>query len=505
MDLAPLIALARRCCLPMAVPRTWSVRVSLLAFLALLVLLVVPLDQARAWGTVQGVPGTADQWCMGAYCASDASAACQQWMAPPSGSCGTNCTFSKSILSMSDLSPSQKVCTVRTTTSGTNGSSTSDGGGIVARGTVPTVECPAGTDKVNGACVCAKGTKPNLAGGSSCQPIDCQAEMDFLGDTSQNPLITATPTTTACRAGCQVQGSVSGTTTGGQSMLWGAQWTGKFCEGSRASPSDRDGDSGTTKRPEDAQPLPPGKCPGTVNGTAVVVPCATKAAGNTQQTTKPDGTKVETETETKCVNGVCKTTTTTTETSPGGATTTTTSTTVGSHNPVDQSGAGGGGGGGGSGSGDGDGEGEEDEESFCAENPESMICVTSSFGGSCAGAFSCEGDAVQCAVAQEQHQRNCTLFEKQTPQSELGTEALTAGDRPGDHPANEEETVSLDLHTRLSTVPLFGSSGGCPADVMAGGYELRFSQMCGHLNILGAALMALAMLVSAFIVFGKGS
>lgn len=64
---------------------------------------------------------------------------------------------------------------------------------------------------------------------------------------------------------------------------------------------------------------------------------------------------------------------------------------------------------------------------------------------------------------------------------------------------------SFDLAGKISEVPIFGSSGGCPSDVSVsvGGssYSLPFSRMCSQLQILGAALMAFAYLVAGFIVF----
>lgn len=145
-----------------------------------------------------------------------------------------------------------------------------------------------------------------------------------------------------------------------------------------------------------------GKCPvgkvvGVINGYSVCVEGGTTETKNPTKTetsvkTNPDGSTEETtttdESVTMCVGGNCTTTHTITKTTvtkdPQGNTTGTT-TEIGTKT----------GPGSGSGSGDGDGEGEEGAES--------------SFGGSCPS-FTCEGDAVQCAIAQEQHKRNCEVL-----------------------------------------------------------------------------------------------
>src|SRR5690606_10865770 len=92
--------------------------------------------------------------------------------------------------------------------------------------------------------------------------------------------------------------------------------------------------------------------------------------------------------------------------------------------------------GGGGGKGDGAGKG------FCEENPNSPQCKESSFGGSCQANFACDGDAIQCAIAKEQHIRACKLFDDPSPESLLyeankGKEGNQTGDLPGN------ETVSI--------------------------------------------------------------
>lgn len=67
------------------------------------------------------------------------------------------------------------------------------------------------------------------------------------------------------------------------------------------------------------------------------------------------------------------------------------------------------------------------QDPFCQSNPDSIVCKKSSFGGSC-GAFSCDGDAVQCAIAKKQYEENCTLFVTATPLSDLGGQVASGAD-----------------------------------------------------------------------------
>ena len=146
---------------------------------------------------------------------------------------------------------------------------------------------------------------------------------------------------------------------------------------------------------------------------------------------------------------------------------------------------------------------------YCAANPKAAVCKgenESQWGGACAGGFTCKGDAVQCAQAQAAYDLSCTM--KTDPQNttvQAGASAMVAGDNPGDHPGNSEQTVSFELSQRLDSVPLFGSSGDCPSDVsfsaMGHAMALPFSQLCPYMRMLGAALMASAYLAAAFIVF----
>lgn len=235
---------------------------------------------------------------------------------------------------------------------------------------------------------------------------------------------------------------------------------------------------------------PAAQCPGTVNGTSVCVPCGdVKSPPVTSGTTAPPvdagsapagstpGSSSTTE-QTTCSGGQCTTTrTTVTVGSSGGQTSQTTTTT-------------------------------QPMGTFCSVNPGAAVCAAekeepSTWGGSCAG-FSCGGDAVQCAIAREQHVRNCALFDQATDLSRVGTAAAT-GENPSDHPRNQVQNTTFALSSMLDSSPLFGGSGGCPADYAFsyGGQSLviPFSQTCDVLHMVGAMWMGICYLVAATIVF----
>lgn len=145
---------------------------------------------------------------------------------------------------------------------------------------------------------------------------------------------------------------------------------------------------------------------------------------------------------------------------------------------------GGGSGGGGGGNGDGDGEGEQ-----------------SAFGGACASGFSCEGDAIQCAIAREQHVRACKLFDDESPESKLyndnkGKEGKQTNDLPGN------ETVNV--FGRIDSSDALGAGGAGLSDlsitVWGKAISLPFSMLNSYLAALGNVLLAVSFLLALRIV-----
>lgn len=158
-------------------------------------------------------------------------------------------------------------------------------------------------------------------------------------------------------------------------------------------------------------------------------------------------------------------------------------------------GTGGQGGQGGGGNGEGNG--------FCEENPDSPICKEGTFGGSCAAGFQCDGDAIQCSIAREQHMRNCKLFDDESPESQLYS---ANKDKTGDQTLNLPGNETVDLGNRIDmSDALGGGSGVSDLMITVGGQSitLPFSQLNSILAALGNVLVAISFLI-ALRVIGRG-
>lgn len=242
-----------------------------------------------------------------------------------------------------------------------------------------------------------------------------------------------------------------------------------------------------------------GKCSGTINETVVTYDCVTTTDDHgtkSSTTTNADGSTVQTEVNrrTECDAGTCTTTTTTTTTmtTAGGAvstavegeTVTQTKDQYCEQNPGSGS-CGGSQGGSGSGSGD-------------CTGPDCGDGEDSAFGGSCMAGFSCEGDAVQCAMAREQHERNCQLFE--------GDETLRDAVKDIDGTPITEGSILSQLPSTgvdvSSALAVDTSDLGCPIDLSltVSGHTLTvpFSEMCDGLRFMGQIAYAMSL---AFCVF----
>ncbi|MEF9964590.1 MAG: virulence factor TspB C-terminal domain-related protein [Comamonas sp.] len=137
---------------------------------------------------------------------------------------------------------------------------------------------------------------------------------------------------------------------------------------------------------------------------------------------------------------------------------------------------------------------------FCKENPTLDSCKTGSFVGSCTANFKCEGDAVQCAMAREQHIRNCQLFETATQESQLYD---SIKDLKGDQTGNLDGAQTIDIGSLINTSDALGG-GSCISDinvtVMKSTISLPMSRVCPYMGMLGNILVAVSMLLAARII-----
>jgi len=229
---------------------------------------------------------------------------------------------------------------------------------------------------------------------------------------------------------------------------------------------------------------------GVVNGVSVCLPYnASSGVVSKEVKDNGDGTKTTTKSEVTCENGKCATTTTSTTTN------TTTNTTVSSSSSTTT----------------------VDKAAYCSQNKTAGVCKDEkgenedgdgSFGGSCGGGFTCKGDAVMCAMAKEQHKRNCEMLgEDKDPASffnqvKNGTDSKSAEALKG-------EAQQINISTQLD-MSGSGLSRSCPADPridlpFAGkSFVIPFSAVCPTLKTMSdVALMITALSLLVWLVNGR--
>lgn len=274
------------------------------------------------------------------------------------------------------------------------------------------------------------------------------------------------------------------------------------------------------QKPEDADKVPEAKKPdakcrngftGSVNGVDVCIDRGTSEQNGVDwnRVTDGDGKQTDVKTDITCKGSQCTVTQTKTPVGGGDSTVTTTnvdrtqycrnnpkhpicgnvptgSNTGGSGSSGTGSGGGGGGGTGGSGGG---GNGDGDDEA-------------SSFGGSC-GSWICDGDAIQCAIAKEQHERACKLIDDFTSaEAKLYADSKDKqGNVTGDLPGNATHTFGA---SNFNTTDALGG-GSCVTDltveVFGKAVSLPTSKVCPYVAWLKTILLAIGALLWMVIVF----
>lgn len=298
-----------------------------------------------------------------------------------------------------------------------------------------------------------------------------------------------------CNKGCM--GSTSGFDLSQQAddgswvTVGSGKYTGSICDPSVIA--DLNGEKGDEETPPEIDKNADKTCPngfkGTVNGVSVCVPPkASSGLSGFETTDNGDGTTTESKTQVQCENGICSVTKTTTtknnETSEIVSDSSTTTTV--------------------------------DKSSYCSQNKTAGVCKNESgeaqgggeFGGSCSAGFTCDGDAIQCAIAKEQHIRGCQMNEDLLKTDEYKAwQAAKAWDGKSvtnDLPGNRE------FHISVKSGDEFIGSGSCPSDKtidLPFGYSLTipFSEMCSWLAILGEGMVILAYIGGALIIIRRQS
>jgi hypothetical protein len=402
---------------------------------------------------------------------------------------------------VTDCNGTTGACNITDRTRATGVIVTADVCGSVGSDVYAANSCPAFSVAVGDLCACQAGYAPDGAG-TQCVLPDANECASRRTDAAEDyEMAVWNKRTTACSGGCVVQGAYAAGKTDGSGTIYDAKATGATCDPNAAT------GSGDNTAGDDATPAPvplePGQCSGTVNGTAVVVPCGAGTTTKTESKTTTqngDGTKTTVEKSTECVDGGgCKTTTTTTGTSATGAQTGKNVTVTDGVDFQDRNSLGGQGGAATPGE-------QEDQPGLCEEYPDIPACKESTFSSSCAAgaAPQCDGDAVQCAIASEQHRRNCAFFDQTNTSSEQGTAAVAAGvEGDTDHPNRNPTEHEIGTFDQTNLI-----GGSCPADRILGTgtatVSIPFSQICGPASSLGLLLVGITALSCIAIVF-RGS
>lgn len=371
--------------------------------------------------------------------------------------------------------------------------------------------CPSNStwDSVGQTCRCDTGY---MLFQNACRVNNCPAtgeKNDLFGDVATTTAKTVNPPQNICIDGCcyKVKDTCMGAGKIGESRTWSCNvgvGNGQFSDGTSTAGMPDSTQEQTSNNPN--EPKTPydcytsGKVYGEVNGMGTCVTPAgdtnvVQSSNKTQTTTTAngDGTSTSTSTttnETKSTDGsgnittLSSTSESKTTTNASGVSSTTTASSVASKS--------------------------ETKESYCKENPNDSVCKNSAFSGSCSGAFKCEGDAIQCAVAKEQHEKNCALFDDVTPLSQLGNSLANGDDLLGsNNPFNESNKLKIDFSGsdgQLDKSRLWG--GQCISDqtftVYGQSITLDTSKLCDVIGLFGNLLVAISM-ISGMMIIGKGA
>ena len=300
--------------------------------------------------------------------------------------------------------------------------------------------------------------------------------------------------------------------TPGQNGSYAAQYTGLTSTGGACS---------GTGTPSSAQPSPtdpPKQCgdrqySGTVNGANVCIDYPIQTTGGKTTTTTTDApasspaasSDSSSQTSTTCDGTTCTTTTTTNTTTSGGA-----------------------GGSGASGAAASTCQGgtgasavagtcstttTQPQDDYCKSNPTAAQCKknSASGGATCDAPPSCDGDAISCAILQQQWSTRCEL-QKHDDSTDLGSKLANGQDPMAGQLPTPGKADQVDLSSKLSNVDDMGIAAQClgnidvPLSLPGGGWNLHIDttplcdigKLLGYLNMLGTLMLCAYMLKGSF-------
>jgi hypothetical protein len=135
-----------------------------------------------------------------------------------------------------------------------------------------------------------------------------------------------------------------------------------------------------------------------------------------------------------------------------------------------------------------------------------MMCKSSQFGGNCAASFSCDGDAVFCAIALDQHIRNCTFFDTKTAESDLATQAAAGNDPLKATFPDPAHPTSVSMSSAIDQTALFSASCLPSVTTSIGGHAITVDTTwyCQYAAMMGNVFVV-ACLIGAALIIGKGA
>ncbi len=449
----------------------------------LLVVVVLCAASASSWAIGWVAPGSGMTWSRSGVTGSSCESVCQQLHGGcvPWNGTGTSCADS---FACTYPSPSVGACTYHWENRTQYGNVSNSGTGSDTIQGTPSTTCPSGSSPdTGGTCKCNPGLRPGA--GNTCVPYDCPRggltfANDGYGPLSQTDVMKSRLTCVGSGSpyyGCTLEFTAASAKCADATHCWStgsSQTNGEYCDGTPTQPKTPPPDEPTLPPPSPPCADQPGTCPGSINGQSACLACSwTEDKPKTTTGDDGNGNTTGTETKTECNGTTCTTTTTTTTSGPGG-----TGTTV----SVDV----------------------EPQPGFCEQNPTFSACKDGRWGGSCLGGFSCDGDAIQCAVAREQHVRNCQLYETHSAYSQAGAALSDDNPHPTGHPYNDAETKTVDFAQQIDQSDALGG-GSCPGDrtiaIHGGSFVIPFSSLCGPLAFFGQVAVAFCLLAAAFIAF----
>lgn len=146
-------------------------------------------------------------------------------------------------------------------------------------------------------------------------------------------------------------------------------------------------------------------------------------------------------------------------------------------------------------------------DEFCKSNPKDKLCAgtddtQSEFSGDCATNFSCSGDAVQCAMALQQHKIYCEAIADDPVRDDFLNEVT---ENTGKGLSDWIPQSVVNIPTDLTGQKLLASS--CLPDmtfpISGHAFVLPISKLCPALEFCGTIVKIFSYLFSAIIIFGR--